>query len=160
MDIVRRSFVFIAAALASTAASAQEALPRLTGQTLYLPIYSHLWFGNYDRKGVPSMHPLSALVSIRNPDAGRPIRVTSARYYDTQGKLLKEYVPAPRAVPPLGAFELFIERNDLGGGSGASFVITWNSEAPAVVPVIEAVHVDVIGNRTLSFVTQARAIAP
>ncbi|NTV94134.1 MAG: DUF3124 domain-containing protein [Thiobacillus sp.] len=129
-----------------------------TGQTLYLPIYSHLLYGNKAVAGKPGLYPLSALVSLRNIDPRQPIRLLSARYFDTDGKLLREYLSASRVLPPLGTLELFVERNDLSGGSGANCVITWQSDKPANPPVVEAVHADVTGNRTLSFITTARPI--
>jgi hypothetical protein len=129
-----------------------------TGQTLYLPIYSHLLYGNLVAKGKPGVYPLSALVSLRNTDPQQPIRLMSARYYDTNGKLLREYFKTPHVLPPLGTMELFLERNDLAGGSGANFLIVWSADKPVNSPIFEAVHVDVSGNRTLSFVTSAQPI--
>jgi hypothetical protein len=129
-----------------------------TGQTLYLPIYSHLLYGNKAVAGKPGIYPLSALVSLRNTDPRQAIRLVSARYYDTGGKLLREFLAAPRVLAPLGTLELFVERNDLTGGSGANFIITWQSDKPANAPMVEAVHADITGNRTLSFITSARPI--
>lgn len=129
-----------------------------TGQTLYLPIYSHLLYGNRVAAGKPGMYPLSALVSLRNTDPDQSIQFSSARYYDTNGKLLREYFPKPRVLPPLGTLELFLERNDLSGGSGANFIIAWSSDKPINAPLVEAVHADISGNRTLSFITSARPI--
>lgn len=41
-------------------AQAQAPMSRSTGQTLYLPIYSHVWHGDLDSRGEPAR----ALVSI------------------------------------------------------------------------------------------------
>ena len=112
---------------ASTVAFAQEARPLSRGQTLYLPIYSHMLYGNLGKSGKASNVLLSALVSIRNTDARRPIRVLSAKYFDTNGKQLGERVPTPVVVPPLGTHELFVELNDASGGSGANFIIKWDA---------------------------------
>ncbi|MBK6744066.1 MAG: DUF3124 domain-containing protein [Hydrogenophilales bacterium] len=129
-----------------------------TGQSLYLPIYSHLLYGNANLGGKPGRYPLSALVSLRNTDPRQAIRIVSARYYDTAGKPLREYFPKPALLPPLGTLELFLERNDMSGGSGANFIIAWQADKPANAPIVEAVHADITGNRTLSFVTSARVI--
>ena len=144
--------------LASTAASAQEAPALSSGQTLYQPIYSHVTFGNLGRSGAPSQVMLSALVSIRSTDPRRPLRVVSARYYDTNGKLLGERVPNPVTIPPLGTLELFIERNDFSGGSGANFVIKWDASAPVNPPMVEALHVNMDGGKAVVFTTQAQPI--
>ena len=141
--------------LASTAAGAQEVRMLSSGQTLYLPIYSHIFFGNVGRSGTPSQVSLSALVSVRNTDPGRPLRVLSARYYDTDGKLLGERVSKPVVVVPLGTLELFIERNDLSGGSGANFIIKWDAEAPLNPPLVEALHANMDGGKAVIFMTQS-----
>ena len=52
------------------AAQAQEARAPSKGQTLYLPIYSHMLYGNLGKSGKASYVRLSALISIRNTDAG------------------------------------------------------------------------------------------
>ena len=128
------------------------------GQHLYLPVYSHVWHGDRDKNGVPQKSLVSVLVSIRNTDLTRPIRITSARYYDTQGKMLAEYVTQPRTIGPLGTQELYVERKESVGGSGANFVIVWQADSPVNLPIIEAVHADIQGHRTLSFITSARII--
>lgn len=143
------------------AASAQQAgaLPPLSkGQTLYLPIYSHLWHGNTDRSGKADQAQLSALVSIRNTDAGKSLRISSAKYYDTDGKLLREFLPAARLVPPLGTLELLVERREAEGGSGANFIIRWQTDDEINPPVVEAVHADLYGLKPVSFITTARPI--
>ncbi|HEX8978675.1 MAG TPA: DUF3124 domain-containing protein [Parasulfuritortus sp.] len=130
-----------------------------TGQALYLPIYSHIWYGDLNRQGYPIKSAASALVSIRNTDPKTPIRVLSARYYSTDGKLLKDYMSGPRNVPPMGTYELYVERKESAGGSGANFVIVWQSAVPANAPLVEALHVDVHGSRGATFITRAQPIA-
>lgn len=139
-------------------AQAQELPPLSRGQTLYLPVYSHLWHGNRDKQGRPEIVYLSALVSIRNTDPTRPLRVTQARYYDTAGKSLRDFVSQPQTVPPLGTLELFIERREAEGGSGANFLIRWQADGAINPPLVEAVHTDLYGNRAISFSTQGRPI--
>lgn len=140
-------------------ARAQGVPPQSTGQTIYLPIYSFIWHGDI-KQGAPARAQLSALVSIRNTDLARPIRIVSARYYDTAGKLVKEFLPAPQNLGPMATHELFVEKSDSAGGSGANFVIVWDAPAPASPPLVEAVHSDVRGHSTLVFVTSGRIMAP
>lgn len=139
----------------STAAVAQETRPLSTGQTIYLPIYSHMLYGNVGRSGKVSQVLLSALVSIRNTDGHRPLRVVSARYYDTHGKLLSERVPKPVVIPPYGTHELFVELNDASGGSGANFVIRWEAEAAINPPLVESLHANMDGGKAVIFMTQS-----
>lgn len=144
--------------LAATPANADEvALSK--GQTLYLPIYSHIWHGDLKKEeGYPLKSLVSALVSIRNTDMKHPIRVLSARYFDTGGKPLREYIPASKTIPPMGTYELYVERKASAGGSGANFVIQWEAGEPLNPPVVEALHADIQGHRTFSFITTARPI--
>lgn len=151
----RLALPLLASLLFAAGASAQEAPVLSKGQNLYLPIYSHIWHGNSGRSGKADMAQLSALVSIRNVDPAKALRIHSAKYYDTDGKLLKEFLPAVKVVPPLGTLELLIERGESDGGSGANFIIRWSSEEVMVAPLVQAVHADLYGLKPLSFVTQA-----
>lgn len=142
---------------ASTAMGAEELSP---GQTVYLPIYSKIWHGDRisDNK-YPMDSLLSALVSIRNTSLKTPIRVFSARYYNTEGKLLKEYLAKPVIINSMGTYELFVERKESEGGSGANFIIQWDSAVPTNPPMVEAVHADIRGgSHALTFITTARPI--
>ena len=158
-----RNFTFFIHALllglACQASSAQaDELDLSKGQTLYLPIYSHIWYGDRAPNGRQLKALLSALVSIRNTSLKTSIKVTSARYYNTDGKLLKEFVSAPRVIAPMGTMELFVEKKESEGGSGANFVIQWEAATATNPPVVEAVHTDIQLNRTPTFITTARAI--
>jgi hypothetical protein len=150
--------LILSALLALSMSGLAQEVALSSGQSLYLPIYSHLLHGNAVLGGKPGQYPLSALVSLRNTDPRQSIRIVSARYYDTAGKPLREYFSKPRILPPLGTVELFVERNDLAGGSGANFIINWQADKPVNPPIVEAVHADITGNRTLSFITTARVI--
>lgn len=151
--------MIFAAFLTSTVASAQEARPLSKGQTLYLPIYSHMLYGNLGKSGKASHVLLSALVSIRNTDGKRPIRILSAKYFDTNGKLLAERVPTPLLVAPFGTVELFVELNDASGGSGANFVVKWEAEHSVNPPLVESLHANMDGGKAVIFMTQSVPLA-
>ena len=136
-----------------------ENLPLSRGQMLYLPIYSNIWHGDtHPIKGEPMKSNMSALVSIRNTSQKTPIKVLSARYYNTEGKLIKDFVSAPKAIAALGTLELFIEKSEAEGGSGANFLIQWEAVSDTNAPIVEAVHIDNQAGRPYSFITSARAI--
>ncbi|TRZ98086.1 MAG: DUF3124 domain-containing protein [Rhodocyclaceae bacterium] len=130
----------------------------LSGQTLYLPIYSHVYHGDPGKAGKPTQTLVSTHVSIRNTDPQTRIRLVSARYYDTDGKLVRPYIDAPVTIPPLGTHEIFVPRTDTAGGSGASFLIVWNAETPVNPPIVEALHADIREARTLMFITTGQPI--
>jgi hypothetical protein len=136
----------------------QTAASRSLGQSLYLPIYSHIWHGEMDKKGQPARTLVSVSVSIRNTDPVKSIQVTSAQYYDTDGRKLKEYVPSPRTIGPLGTIELFVPRSDDSGGSGANFLISWKADKPASPPIVEGIHANLPVGRAIAFTSSARAL--
>lgn len=151
----------LSATLIALAASApaQESIALSSGQSLYLAIYSHLYHGDvHPKTGKPSETLVSTHVSIRNTDPATALKVLGARYYNTEGKLLREFLPRPQSIPPLGTYELYVPRSDSSGGSGANFIIDWTAEKPINPPIVEALHADIREARTLLFVTTARPI--
>jgi len=141
-------------------ACAQAVLSRSTGQSLYLPIYSHIWHGevNSDRKPMKSL--MSVAVSIRNTDFSNPIQVTSAAYFDTAGRKVREYVTAPKTIGPMATHELFVPLSDDAGGSGANFVIVWKAERETSQPVVEAIHAALPAGRSIAFTSSAYVMPP
>ncbi|MDP1612057.1 MAG: DUF3124 domain-containing protein [Sulfuritalea sp.] len=62
----------------SAALAAAQEIPKLaSGQSLYLPIYSHLYHGDVNpRTGKPSETLVSTHVSIRNTDPAAGMKVS------------------------------------------------------------------------------------
>jgi hypothetical protein len=145
-------------ALCNSLAFGQTSQGRSLGQLLYLPIYSHVWHGEVDRGGQPTKTLVSISVSIRNTDPVKSIRVSSAQYYDTDGKRLKQYVTSPKIIGPMGTYEIFVPRSDDTGGSGANFLISWKSDAPVSPPIVEGFHANIPLGRSIAFTTWARPI--
>jgi hypothetical protein len=145
-------------ALSSGLASGQIPSGRSLGQNLYLPIYSHIWHGELDKTGRPMKTLVSVSVSIRNTDPVKSIRISSAQYYDTDGKKIKEYVTSPKIIGPMGTYELFVPGSDDTGGSGANFVISWKSDTPSSLPIVEGFHANLPVGRSIAFTTSARPL--
>jgi hypothetical protein len=108
------------------------------------------------KDGTPSNKLLSSHVSIRNTDTRKAIQLLYVRYYDTEGKLIKNFLAAPAMMLPLATIEFFVPRSDTSGGSGANFIIGWKNENQANPPLVQAVHADIDMSRTLIFTTEAR----
>ena len=145
--------------LAFAGISAAMADELSTGQTLYLPVYSKIWHGDRIEGQHPVDRLVSALVSVRNTSLKTPIKIISARYYNTDGKLLKEYLDKPVVVNAMGTLELFVERKESDGGSGANFILQWDSAVPTNPPVVEAIHADIrTGQQAFVFITTAHPI--
>lgn len=156
-QLIQLFLLLVLSSLATIARAEEQAVSK--GQLLYLPIYSSIWHGDtHPLKGEPMKSNMSALVSIRNTSSKTPIKVVSARYYNTEGKLLREFVSPAKTVGPMGTLELFIEKSEAEGGSGANFLIQWEAESATNAPIVEAVHIDNQASRPYSFVTTARVI--
>lgn len=145
----------LVAALTGAAAAAEP--PSLTpGQTLYVPVYSEVLYGNADG-GKPSRWPLSAMLSIRNTDPNHPMTVRSIRYYGTDGRLVREY-PAGQTLGPMATAEVFVEHKDTTGGTGANFLVTWEAARPINPPIVETVHSYFFGTRALAFTSAGQPL--
>jgi len=123
------------------------------GQTVYVPIYSHIYMVEAGRR-----MDLTATLSVRNTDLSQPIIVTSANYYDTTGKLVRKYLDKPIELNALAATDFVIAEADRTGGSGASFIVEWVAQKNISNPAIEAVMINTGGNQGISFVSQGRVI--
>lgn len=145
-------------ALSGSLAFGQTPPGRSLGQLLYLPIYSHVWHGEASSRGEPTKTLVSISVSIRNTDPLKPIRITSAQYYDGDGKKLREYLTSPKTIGPMGTHEIFVPRSDDTGGSGANFLISWKADSPVSPPIVEGFHANLPAGRSFAFMTWARPI--
>ena len=123
------------------------------GQTLYVPVYSHVYIG--DRE-MPFL--LATTLSIRNTDPEHPIRLETADYYDSSGQRLKRYVTSARMLNPLATERFVIKESDKTGGSGAKLIVTWRSDEPVAPAIVEAVMISTRSNQGISFVTRGQVI--
>ncbi|MBF0418165.1 MAG: DUF3124 domain-containing protein [Magnetococcales bacterium] len=137
---------------------ADDPPPLSTGQTIYVPTYSSVWHGNLNERGKPSEILLSAMLSVRNTDPKYRMTINSVKYYDTGGKLLREYLHEPKTVNPMGTLEFFVEHQERQGGTGANFVVTWRAERPINQPILETVQVYHWGTQAKAFISRGQAI--
>ena len=121
------------------------------GETLYVPIYSHIYAA--DRK---SKLNLTATLSIRNVDSQQSFIIHSVRYYDSDGRLVRQYLDQPIEVKALATKDFVVPSNDTTGGAGANFIVEWVAQQKISEPIVEAVMIGTEGNRGFSFVSPAR----
>ena len=121
-------------------------------QTVYVPVYSHI----YSEGGQPYL--LEATLSIRNTDPRHAITITSVRYYDTKGNLVKDYLNGRLRIGPLETTAFLVEKRDVRGGSGANFIVAWEADEPVYEPLIEAVMVGFSRNYSISFTSPGRPL--
>ena len=122
------------------------------GQTVYIPVYSHV----YADGGRP--HLLETTLSIRNLDPNRAISIKSVKYFDTRGALVKEYLNDVMRLGPLETTAFLVEKRDTRGGSGANFIVVWDSKEPVYEPLIEAILVGFSEGNSISFASPGRAL--
>lgn len=143
--------------LATCALLVVSALPAqagmLKGQTLYVPCYSHIYHGVKTRP-----FDLTITLSVRNADTKRSLRLSSADYYGSDGKLLKRYIVGEVTLPPMTTREFTVDQTDSSGGSGASFLVRWRADAAMNEPVVESVMIGTANSQGISFTSRGVAI--
>lgn len=122
-------------------------------QTLYIPVYSHIYQLNRRKT-----FNLTTTLSFRNIDLNRSVILTKVLYYDSDGNLVKNYLAEPKTIKPLASTSFVVEENDLRGGVGANFIVTWKAEKPISIPVVEAVMISTSQQQGISFVSKARVL--
>lgn len=125
-----------------------------TGQTVYVPCYSHIYHGVKTRPIA-----LTITLSVRNTDPGRVLTLESVDYHNTEGKLVKRYLDKPLRLEPLMTVEYLVGENDASGGSGANFMVRWSAEEPANPLFVEAVMIGTSGQQGISFTSQGLPLA-
>jgi hypothetical protein len=133
-----------------------SSLPRLPeslvtqGRTVYVPAYSHIY------RGTGEAVPLAITLSVRNTDAVEPIRIDRVRYFDDDGRLVREQPEVPLVLAPMAAAAFLVQAEDRSGGSGANFLVDWSAQESVSMPLIEAV---MIGDG-LSFKSRGEPVQP
>jgi len=124
-----------------------------TGQTIYVPAYSEIYFAGGGRT-----LDLAVTLSIHNTDFTHPIIITSVRYYDTHGQLLKEYLSQPQRLGPLASTDFFVEAGEQSGGLGTNFIVEWVAEEAVYEPIVEAIMLNTTSAQGISFTSPGRVI--
>ncbi len=125
-----------------------------TGQTLYVSVYSHVYWG-----ADQTHFNLACNLSIRNIDPRSPIVVTAVDYYNTAGAHVRNFIEQPRSLAPLETADFYIKERDTTGGSGANFIVRWDSPVAVNAPIVEAVMIGVDAGQGISFICPAREIS-
>ncbi|SCX79906.1 DUF3124 domain-containing protein [Desulfoluna spongiiphila] len=136
--------------LAPTAPSAHAASK---GQTVYVPVYSHIYSGNM---GKP--FDLAVTLSLRNTDPHSPVTINRVDYYGSDGKLLRRHVTKPLTIAPLAATRFILKESDKTGGSGASFIVSWEANSPISPALIETIMISTRAQQGISFTSRAQVI--
>lgn len=140
------------------AASAMDQPPLSSGQTIYVPVYSSVLHGNLNDRGTPEQILLSSMLSVRNTDPYETMTLTSVEYFDSAGKLLRQYLTKPLTMAPLETVDFFVENRERQGGTGANFIVIWKANDPINPPIMETVQVYHWGTQGQSFTSRGQVI--
>jgi hypothetical protein len=130
-----------------------DTLDVVTGQTIYVPAYSELYYADTD-----NTWNFTITLAVHNADLRNPIYITSVRYYNNDGILVREYVPAAHQLSALATQSYVIESIDRSGGVGANFIVEWVAETDATPPIVEAVMISTARQQGLSLISPGRVI--
>ena len=139
--------------LAGTAPATAAEPVKSTGQTLYVPVYSHIYSGDRERPVY-----LAATISIRNTDPANGIRLTRVDYFDSEGKLLRRHLDKPVVLGPMASTRYIVGESDKAGGSGANFIVRWEASAPVSPPIAEGIMISTASQLGISFTSRGWVI--
>lgn len=123
------------------------------GQTIYVPVYSSVVYGNRGRA-----LNVTAMLSVRNTDQRVPITLMEVRYVDEHGQTVRNYLDGPRQLPPLGSARFVVEESDTLGGSGPAFLVVWRAAAPVSQPLAQGVMLGAMSSQGISFITEGKVV--
>lgn len=123
------------------------------GELVYVPIYSSVFHQTADRE-----YLMTATLSIHNIDLTETIQVSTVSYFDTDGGPVREFLSEPIILEPLATRQFIVPEKDRSGGSGANFLVKWESETDASRPLIEAVMISTSGQQGISFTSQGAVV--
>ena len=129
--------------------------PDFVHRRVYVAVYSSIYLG---LEFEPLMVNLAATVSVRNVSSTHPLVLTHARYYDSAGRVVRDYITTPGELGPMATVEYVVKRDDTVGGPGANFVIEWVGPADVDEPIVEAVMIGQSGHAGFSFISQGRQV--
>ena len=124
-------------------------------QIVYAPIYT------YVETDAGEVQRLDAVLAIRNSDPEHSITISSARFYDGKGNLVREFFDeGPVQLAPLEARTLALRKSDFRDvGAAANFIVAWNSQTPVYEPIIDAIMFGFIDSRSITFKSIGRPLA-
>ena len=84
--------------------------------------------------------------------------ITSAKYYNTHGDLVRTYFEHPIQLHAMETVEIIIAEVDREGGTGGNLIFDWAIPNNDSMPLFEAVMISTSGQQGLSFRTEGMRI--
>lgn len=120
----------------------------------YVPVYSDI----YERDGTKRFM-LTTTISIRNTSLSDSAYILHARYYDSYGKPLKDYLDSTVLLSPLESVEFVVEEVEDLGGAGANFIVEWGADRWSDQILIQSVMIGTFAGQGVSFLSDAKVIS-
>jgi len=125
------------------------------GQLLYLPVYSSI---PYNIDTVKYLTNMSAFVAIHNTDLQNKIKITQVLYFNTDGKLVDDFLKGKvKILEPLAAVDFYVPFEDKSG-TGANFLIEWQADSAVNEPLIESITMNLTNNQSGVILSQGKII--
>jgi hypothetical protein len=119
----------------------------------YVPVYSSVSISQGKVRA-----DFSVTLSIHNASETRLLVLRRIAYFDTNGKMVENYLKAPVALKPFSTVEVFVPTTDVRGGTGANFVVDWAATGEIAEPVVEALMFGGLGSGHYAFISQGRPL--
>lgn len=140
----------------SELAQSHQAFTDTTYLSAYSEIYSHTKLRTI---------PLTVTLSIRSGSFTDTTIINKISYYDTDGKIIKEYLKRPVLLKPMQSIDYIVpivkaSENvpDLRGGTGAHFIVDWGAKYNTQ-PIMQCVMHGFSANHSVSFMVPGKSIA-
>jgi len=153
MTIITLAGILLFSGFGATRAFSDDGVQLSAGQTVYVAVYSHIYSGNREQPLY-----LAATLSMRNTSFEHPISILRVDYYDSAGKLLKKYLKEPLELGPMVSVRYIIREADTKGGSGANFIVKWESKQKLTPPLIESVMIGTKSQQGISFTSRGQVV--
>ncbi len=123
------------------------------GQVLYMPIYSNI------PHFMDSVEiDMSAFVAIHNTDFYHSIKLQKVQYFDTKGRLVRDFLPnETKVLKPLETADFYVPYQDKSG-TGANFLIEWKADSLVTEPLVESITINTKLQNTVAVLSQGKVI--
>ena len=101
---------------------------------------------------------MTVTARMRNTDQKHAIQVTAVDYYETQGALVKKFIDSAVGLKPLESIRYVIPQKDKVGGSGANFIVEWQSDRPVNPPIVETIMIGAESQQGISFTSRGQVL--
>lgn len=140
----------------AAAAAAKEPPVPVKGQTLYLPLVSHVFLGAKNKR-----YELTKTFTFRNRDRKKSITLVSIEYFNHEGANLGKLMDSPRVLKPLASFQMPVASPQKEGGKNKGapcLIIKWKAAKPVIPPLVQCIMIGATGQQGISFSTTATPI--